>query len=125
MHDHTLVSSYEHLEHKLPTWGLNSSKKAPGFPVLVFPVLFSSLNKITYCLMIETFLLLQPPLLCASQAWTKAGDSAAAKELQSYITSETDNLIKAGTPLAHARMLASSFGTLALLVPHWAQTILP
>ena len=75
--------------------------------------------------MIETFFLLQPPLLCASQAWTKRGDSAVAKESQSYITSETDSLIKAGTPLAHARMLASSFGILALLVPHWAQTILP
>ena len=69
----------------------------------MFPVLLSSLNKITYCLMTETFLLLQPPLLCASQAWTKAGDSAVAKELQSYITSETDSLIKAGTPLAHAK----------------------
>lgn len=91
----------------------------------MFPVLISSLNKITYLLMIDTILLLQPPLLCASQTWTKPGDSAVAKESQFYITSETDSFIKAGTPLAHARMLTSAFGTLALLVPHWAQTILP
>ena len=75
-----------------------SCPHVPGFPVLMSPVFISILNKITYHLMTETFLLLQPPLLCASQAWTKRGDSAVAKEAQPYITSETDNPLRQARP---------------------------
>lgn len=106
---HTLVPSCEHSEAKLPAF----IQECLSFPVIVTPQFICPLDETTYASRAETLTPLLPPMLCALQNWTEAGDSAVAEESQSYTVSETDSLWKASTSLAHTRMPESWFGTLS------------